>query len=117
MRLSLRRRKALNQTRFTESWQELQQYCAGRKTWPQALLEADSLLDKALRLRRYKGKTTGARLVAAQHDLTSNDAVWFSHKFCSRIANADVRKLKKKDVITALAGYRQALRDLGALES
>lgn len=117
MRLFLRRRpKQLNVKQFTERWKELQKNCASRKTWPTALNEADALLDKALKQRRYKGKTIGERLVAAQHDLTSNDTVWFSHKFCQKISDVDVRTLKKKDVAEALAGFREALRDLGALE-
>jgi hypothetical protein len=116
MRLFRRPRRKLNPTKFKESWQELQQNCANRKTWPQAIIEADDLLDQALKKRRYKGKTTGERLVAAQHDLTSNDTVWFGHKLRNSIAQADVRKLKKSDILNALAGFRQALRDLGALE-
>lgn len=117
MRLPLRRRsKKLKVRQFTERWQELQKKCASRKTWPEALIEADALLDKALKQRHYKGKTTGERLVAAQHDLTANGKVWFSHKFCQQMKDVDVRTLKKKQVAQALAGFREALRDLGALE-
>jgi hypothetical protein len=115
MRLLLRTRR-LNVKKYTKRWQELQQYCASRKTWPQALSEADALLDKALKQRRFKGKTTGERLVSAQHKLTSNDSVWFSHKFCQKVQGVDVRTLKKKEMLIALAGFRQALRDLGALK-
>lgn len=114
--LPRRRVKRLNVNRFTERWKALQKNCATRKTWPVALAEADALLDKALKQRRFKGKTTGERLVAAQHELGSNSAVWFSHKFYQRMKDTDVRTLKKKDVVEALAGFRQALRDLGALE-
>jgi len=116
MRLKLRRSKPLDKEKYKKRWQDLQKLCAVRKTWPQALYEADQLLDDALKNRHYKGNTTGARLVSAQHELTSNDAVWFSHKYCSRVSEIDVRKLKKKEVAVALAGFRQALRDLGALE-
>jgi hypothetical protein len=42
--------------------------------------------------------------------------VWFSHKFSQKISDIDVRKLKKKEVAMALAGFREALRDLGALD-
>jgi hypothetical protein len=117
MRLIPRRRRKLNVKDYTERWLALQRNCATRKTWPDALTEADILLDRALKQRRFKGKTLGERLVAAQHDLTSNDTVWFSHKFCNQMVDMDVRKLKKEDVARALAGVRQALRDLGALES
>jgi hypothetical protein len=110
-------RRHLRNKHFRQRWQELQGYCVSRKTWPKAVEEADKLLDKALKKRRYKGKTTGERLVAAQHELNFNEEIWFSHKYAQRMKQeADVRKLKKKDVITALAGFREALRDLGALE-
>ena len=112
-----RRRRTLNVAKFTERWQALQKHCASRKTWPQAIIEADNLLEQALKRRRYKGKTTGERLVAAQHVLTDNENVWLGHKLRARIAqkDLDVRKLKKKDILEALNGFRQALRDLGAL--
>lgn len=119
MRLIPRRKKKLNQAKFTEQWQELQKLCSSRKTWPQAILEADKLVDEALKKRRYKGHTTGERLVAAQHELTSNDKIWFGHKLRNKLEqdNVDVRTLKKQDMLDALGGFRQALRDLGALEA
>jgi hypothetical protein len=114
-----RRRKQLNVEYFTGRWQELQKHCANRKTWPLAITEADKLLEEALKKRGYKGKTTGARLVAAQHDLSANSTIWLGHKLCNKLTqeDVDIRKLKKKDMMDALAGFRQALRDLGALAS
>ncbi len=96
----------------------MQKHCASRKTWPQAIAEADNLLADALKKAGYKGKNMGERLVAAQHELTDNETVWLGHKLHKRLSqeDVDVRKLKKKDVLDALAGFRQALRDLGALE-
>lgn len=116
MRIFRRKPRQLKPDRFTKRWKALQVNCASRKTWPQAIIEADDLLDDALKKARYRGKTTGERLVAAQHALTSNDTVWFGHKLRKSIASEDVRKLKKSDVMEALAGFRQALRDLGALK-
>ncbi len=110
------RRKS--QKYFTKNWQELTIYCKARKTWPVAITEADRLLNIALKQKKYKGKTLGERLVSAQHDLRLNEEIWFSHKFTQKILedNVDVRTLKKKDMLRALSGYREALRDLGALE-
>jgi hypothetical protein len=116
MRLLRRRSRQLDTKKFQTRWQDLQKNCATRKTWPQAIIEADNLLCEALKQRRYKGKTTGERLVAAQHDLTANDMVWFGHKLRDKIVDKDVRTLKKQDILDALAGFRQALRDLGALK-
>jgi len=115
MRLFRRRRK-LKVDKFNNRWQDMQKLCADRKTWPEAVVAADDLLSEALKKRRYKGKTTGEKLVAAQHDLSSNETVWFGHKLRNKIANEDVRKLRKQDILEALAGFRQALRDLGALD-
>lgn len=111
-----RQKRALDKAHYIAKWKELQKNCATRKTWPQAVIDADKLLDEALKQRRYKGKTTGERLVAAQHELTANEDVWFSHKYRDEIAEEDVRRLKKQDIIDALSGFRQALRDLGALD-
>jgi hypothetical protein len=116
MRLLRRRPRKLKSKKFEQRWQDLQKYCATRKTWPQAIIAADDLLCEALKSRRYKGKTSGERLVSAQHDLTANDLAWFGHKLRGKIADQDVRTLKKQDILEALAGFRQALRDLGALE-
>ena len=116
MRL-FRRKKQPNVSSYTERWKALQANCASRKNWPQAVIEADNLLCEALKCRGYKGKTTGEKLVAAQRDLSANDAVWAGHKLRKHLeqGDIDVRKLKKTDVVNALAGFRQALRDLGAL--
>ncbi len=116
--LPFRRRRSMNVKQFTQRWHDLQKHCASRKTWPQAIAESDKLLEDALKRAGYKGKNTGERLVAAQHDLTANEGIWLGHKLCKRITqdDIDVRKLKKKDMVDALAGFRQALRDLGALE-
>ncbi len=112
----IRRRPRLTGDDFNQRWSELQKFCASRKTWPNAVIAADDLLCQALKAKKFKGKTTGERLVAAQHILTSNDTIWFAHKYRNRIGDEDVRKLKKQEVLRALSGFRQALRDLGALK-
>ncbi len=111
------RRRKLSSEHCSERWQALQKHCASRKTWPQAIIEADDLLADALKGSKFKGKNTGERLVAAQRVLSNNEGVWLGHKLRNRIMQeeVDVRKLKKKDVIDSLSGFRQALRDLGIL--
>jgi hypothetical protein len=109
-------RRAIKPEHFMAKWRDLQKFCATRKTWPLAIVAADDLLDEALKRRGYKGKTPGERLVAAQHELSNNESVWFGHKLRQRIPDQDVRKLRKQDILEALNGFRQALRDLGALE-
>ena len=110
-----RRPTGLKQIYFEKRWKELQMLCGSQNTWPLAIINADKLLDEALKKRRLKGKAMGERLVAAQHILTDNDGVWFGHKLRNRIVHEDNVKLKEKDVKQALLGFRRALKDLGAL--
>ncbi len=110
-----RRPKGLKRVYFEKRWGELQTLCGSQNTWPLAIINADKLLDEALRKRRLKGKAMGERLVAAQHILTDNDGVWYGHKLRNRIVHEDNIKLKEKDVKQALIGFRHALKDLGAL--
>lgn len=115
-RLRSRHRKPRFDTaRFQGRWQEIQKLCTVNTTWPLAVINADKLLDEALKKSRLKGKTMGERLVSAQRRLSDNDSVWFAHKLRNRIVHEDVSKLKQQDIQAALRGFRQALKDLGAL--
>jgi hypothetical protein len=110
-----RRPKKLNIKKFQTRWQEVQGYCKNKDTWPLAIINADKLLDEALRARHYKGKTMGERLVSAQHDLSENDAVWYGHKLRNKLVHEETPPLKQREVMRVLTGMRQALKDLGAL--
>lgn len=112
-----KRPRNLKAEKFMNNWKELQGYCRDKATWPLAILEADKLLDIALKKKKLKGKTMGARLVAAQRILTDNDDVWFAHNLAKKIASQKDLKLKEDDVKEALMGFRQALKDIGALPS
>ena len=114
--LTRRRPRKLKTEFYQQRWHEAQALCSAEETWPLAVINADKLLDEALRKLHYKGKTMGERLVAAQHEIGDNDAVWFGHKLRNKLVHEDLKKLKKKDVIEALLGFREALKDLGALK-
>ncbi len=109
------RPKRTKKSKFQSSWKELQQYCAHKETWPTALVQADDLLDMALKRRRYKGKNMGERLVAAQRVFTDNDDIWFAHKLTTKVRDHPKSRLKEKDVKDALVSMRQGLKDLDVL--
>jgi hypothetical protein len=110
-----RRPGKLDKQEFQTKWQSAQGLCAKEDTWPLAVINADKLLDEALKKLKYRGKTMGERMVAAQHEISDNDSMWFGHKLRNKLVHEDMKKLKKKDVMTALIGFREALKDLGAL--
>jgi len=114
--LARRRFRRLDPRRFVSRWREIQGLCGTENTWPLAIINADKLVDDALKQSRYKGKTMGERLVGAQRDLSDNDGIWFGHKLRNKLVHEEYSNLKKKEVMKALAGFRQALRDLGALK-
>lgn len=109
-----RRPRALKVTRFHDKWRDLQKLCANKVTWPEAIKSADTLLDEALKRKRFAGKSMGERLTKAQRALSDNEAVWFGHKLRTKIDSDPETKLKESDVKQALVGIRQALKDLGA---
>ncbi|HUD10700.1 MAG TPA: hypothetical protein VMR28_03450 [Candidatus Saccharimonadales bacterium] len=110
-----RRPRRLNKEYFGKKWQVLQKQCASKSTWALAVIDADKLLDEALKKRRFKGKTMGGRLMTAQHSLTDNDGAWFAHKLRNQLVHESDAKLTERKVKDALVGIRQALKDLKAL--
>ena len=110
-----RPKKDLDRQHFRSKWKELQKQCSKAETWALAVIQADSLLDEALKKKRFKGKTMGERLVSAQRSLTNNDGVWFGHKLRNQLVHQTDVALREKDIKHALIGIGQALKDLGAL--
>jgi len=113
--LAFRVPKPLRIKYFSSRWQELMALCKEKDTWPKVLREADLLLDKALKKRKFKGKTMGERMVSAQRVFSENDAAWFAHNLQKKFMASPNAKLSESDLKSALVGFRQALRDLGAL--
>ena len=81
---------------------ELQKLLKDQTTWPLAIINADKLLDHALKSKRYKGKTMGERLVAAQRDIQGNDDVWFGHKLRNKLVHENGIQLREQEVKNAL---------------
>lgn len=101
---------------FVNKWKALQQKCADKTLWPEAISDADDLLNEALKRKRFKGKSMGERLVSAQKIFTNNDAVWYGHKLRMKLDTTPDLSLTQDDVQRALVGLRQGLKDIGALK-
>lgn len=73
--------------------------------WRLAIIEADIMLDEALRAQQYHGETVGDMLKAVEpSDMLTLDAAWEAHKIRNRIAHAgtdfDLNAREAKRVIT-----------------
>lgn len=110
-----KRPKRINQEYYVERWRDIQSHCRNKKSWPQAVMGADTLLDEILKKQKFTGKSMGERMVAAQRTFSDNDLLWFAHNLSKKIAENNKIRLKEVDVKDALIGFRTALRDLGAL--
>lgn len=109
--------RKLNVEQFVEEWKSLQAHCKDKTMWSTALKDADALFDKALKRRKFKGKSMGERMVSAQRSITNNDQLWFAHNLAKKVIADPATRLKEADVKAALIGFRQALKDVGALAS
>lgn len=107
--------RKLNQGYYQKKWTELLSRVKTSDGMVLSVIDADKLLDEALKSRRFKGRTMGERLVSAQRTLSDNDAVWYAHKLRNRLVHEPNIRLKKREAQNALAGFRQGLKDLGAL--
>ena len=82
-------------------------------THQMSVLDADKLLDQALKDRGTQGTTMGDRM--KQINWSNADAVWSAHKLRNRIAHESDVKVDYDTARRALAGFKQGLKDMGAI--
>lgn len=110
------RKKALNRQRFETVWSEIETNMGDTNSSMQfAILQADKLLDKALKESGYKGQTMGERMTSASRVFSKPDEVWAAHKLRNRIAHESDVRVSFKITKRVLGCYKKALRDVGAL--
>lgn len=105
----------LNQKYYQKKWAEIKTLehtsaAASRL----AIIEADKLLDHALKHRGVKGQTMGDRLKNARNLLGDANAVWTAHKLRNTIAHEDVHP-SHAEIRRALSSFEACLKRLGAL--
>jgi hypothetical protein len=108
--------KKLSHKKFIKKWSYVQSLCSHKESWAKAIIESELLLKKAVTLRKFKGKNMGEKLTNGQRTFSDNDSLWVSYKIFKKLDNSKV-VLTESDVKKVLFGFRQALRDLGALPS
>jgi hypothetical protein len=79
------------------------------------VLNADKLVDHALKECGIKGTTMGDRMKSARETWSNATALWAAHKLRNQIAHETDARVGYDDARRALAGFKQALKDLGAI--
>lgn len=80
-----------------------------------AVLYADKLVDQVLKEKNLKGETMGERMKSASNLLTKRNDFWTAHKLRNQIAHEPDVVVTYELAQRALASFKQALKDLGAI--
>lgn len=109
--------RALNIEKYQSRWLAIEGGL--KKTEPSsyqlAVLQADKLVDAALRESGMRGDTMGERMKSAQGIWKNADHVWGAHKVRNRIAHEPDAHITYEIASRTLVAFKQALRDLGAI--
>ena len=112
IRLTPGRGQSLDQTWYRSQWMEIMKKIndGSGTDFQLAILQADKLLDKALRERGVRGQTMGERMKAHQAKWTNANAVWSAHKLRNQIAHEADVTIDQTTARRAAAGFKQALK-------
>jgi len=109
--------RMLDQDKYRSRWMAIETKLKrdDDNSYTVCVLEADKLLDQALRERGLSGKTMGERMKQCQGKWTNGNGVWAAHKLRNRIAHETDVRVDYNRTKQALVSYKQGLKDLGAI--
>ena len=115
--LSRRGHNQLNIEKFRTRWMTIEQSLVRDEPSSHllAVLNADKLLDHALREKGVQGQTMGERMKQLQTTWSNANNVWGAHKLRNQIAHDHDVKVSYEDARRALGAFKQALKDVGAI--
>lgn len=109
--------KHLNMDHYRVKWLAIEQQL--KKDQPASfsltVLNADKLLDQALRERGLKGQTMAERMKSGATLFSNRNNLWTAHKLRNRIAHETDVRVSYDDARYALSYFKQALKDVGAI--
>jgi hypothetical protein len=103
---------------FRERWQEILKRVESEtpEAMRIAIIEADALVDTALKDAGIKGEHMADRLAVLDfEEVKSLEQVWSSHRLRNDIAHTPGFTVSREDAISALKGYEAFLREIEAL--
>lgn len=110
-------RAHLNQDKYRSQWLRIEGEVDrdNQASYHLAILNADKLLDAALKERGFAGNTMGERMKSAQGNWTNANDVWTAHKVRNKIAHEQGVQIDHKLTKHCLTKFKQALKDIGAV--
>ncbi len=80
-----------------------------------AVINADKLVDQALRECNFAGQTMGEKLKNSPKKFSDINSLWNAHKLRNKIAHETNVTVSYDEARYALASFKKALKDLGAI--
>lgn len=112
-----RGKRYLDVEAYRTKWLKIEQAIRpeSEETYHMAILNADKLLDTALKERGFNGNTMGERMKSAQKAWSNANHIWTAHKLRNQIAHESDLKVSLDITRRAMAAFKQGLKDIGAI--
>lgn len=103
--------------RLQKAWREVeglakQGSAAGRKL---AVIEADKLVDTALRKIGFPGETMAERMKVAEYQFPAIRQMWNAHRWRNQLVHEAHFSLSERQVLEALRAYEEVMRQMRVL--
>lgn len=117
MSLTRGRGGPLDQQRFRAAWLKIENSLDKNNlaTYQFAILNADKLLDQAMKELGVVGESMADRLRSANKKFSNVNTIWSAHKMRNVIAHEPDAKINLMTAKRALATFKKALKELGAI--
>lgn len=108
---------SLNRQKYQTHWLEIENSISrdNLASCQVAIMNADKLLDHALKDRHVKGENMGERMKNAQTLWHNANHVWTAHKVRNKLAHEPGASVSYELTLQTLSAYKQGLKDLGAI--
>lgn len=84
-------------------------------SYSMCVINADKLVDQALRERGIKGQTMAERMKNSASVFSDRNGIWKAHILRNKISHEVNFQVSYDDALHALASFRKALKDIGAI--
>lgn len=107
----------MSREEVTRRWQEVREASKqhGQMGMKMALVEADTLLDSALKSIMMPGDTLGERLKMACYKYPKLKDVWWAHKLRNQLVHQHDFRLSERETRQALDEFEKAFKTLNIL--
>ena len=109
--------RALDVDKFRSKWLKIETSLSRNDSNSHivCVMEADKLLDQALRDKGLSGKTMAERMKQCQGKWSNGNGVWAAHKLRNRLAHDTDVTIDYDRSRQALIAFKQGLKDIGAI--